>query len=66
MRVSSPVHRTGYIVLTSDTGLAGSYNSSVIKAVFQEINKKHTSSDEYAIITVGRSARDFFKARQMN
>ncbi|EAE5962111.1 F0F1 ATP synthase subunit gamma [Listeria monocytogenes] len=66
MLVSRPVHRTGYIVLTSDTGLAGSYNSSVIKEVFQEINKKHTSSDEYAIITVGRSARDFFKARQMN
>jgi F-type H+-transporting ATPase subunit gamma len=66
MLVSRPVKRTGYIVITSDTGLAGSYNSSVIKEVFQEISTKHQSSEEYAIIAIGRNARDFFKTRQMN
>ncbi|MEN2667461.1 F0F1 ATP synthase subunit gamma [Listeria aquatica] len=66
MLVSRPVKRTGYIVITSDTGLAGSYNSSVIKEVYQDITTKHNSSDEYALIVVGRTARDFFKARGMN
>ncbi|WP_239255167.1 F0F1 ATP synthase subunit gamma [Listeria ilorinensis] len=66
MLSSRPVKRTGYIVFTSDTGLAGSYNSSVIKDVYQEILEKHPTSEEYALITIGRSARDFFKARNMN
>ncbi|WP_099222580.1 F0F1 ATP synthase subunit gamma [Listeria costaricensis] len=66
MLSSRVVKRTGYIVFTSDTGLAGSYNSSVIKDVYQEILQKHPTPEEYALITIGRSARDFFKARNMN
>ncbi|EUJ32707.1 F0F1 ATP synthase subunit gamma [Listeria floridensis FSL S10-1187] len=66
MLVSRPVKRTGYIIITSDTGLAGSYNSSVIKEVYQEISTRHSSNDEYGIIAIGRNARDFFKARGMN
>ncbi|WP_163655031.1 F0F1 ATP synthase subunit gamma [Listeria sp. PSOL-1] len=66
MLTTRSVKRTGYLVLTSDTGLAGSYNSSVIKEVYQDIINHHASKDEYAIITIGRTARDFFKARDMN
>lgn len=66
MLVSRPVKKTGYIVITSDRGLAGSYNSSVIRQVFQTIKQRHKSEDEYAIIAIGRMGRDFFKARNMN
>lgn len=66
MMVKRPVKRIGHIVITSDTGLAGSYNSNVIKSVFQEIDSNHHSDDEYGIIAIGRNARDFFKARGMN
>ena len=31
MLVSRPVKRTGYIVITSDGGLVGGYNSSILK-----------------------------------
>ena len=33
MLISRPVKKTGYIVITSDRGLVGGYNSSILKAV---------------------------------
>lgn len=66
MLVSRPVKKTGYIVITSDRGLAGAYNSSVLRQVFRAIKQRHKSEDEYGIIVMGRVGRDFFKARKMN
>ncbi|WP_409303206.1 F0F1 ATP synthase subunit gamma [Peribacillus sp. SCS-155] len=66
MLVSRPVRKTGYLVITSDRGLAGAYNSSVLREVFQTIKKRHQSTDEYSIIAIGRVGRDFFTARNMN
>lgn len=66
MLVSRPVKKTGYIVITSDRGLAGAYNSSVLRQVFQTIKQNHKSEEEYGIIVIGRMGRDFFKARGMN
>lgn len=59
------VKRTGYLVITSDRGLAGAYNSSVLRKVYQQIHQHHTSADEYALITMGRVGRDFFRKRNM-
>ena len=35
MLKSRPVKKTGYIVITADRGLAGSYNSNVLREVYQ-------------------------------
>lgn len=66
MLESRPVKRTGYLVITSDRGLAGAFNSSVLRAVFQAIQKRHKSNDEFVIIAIGKMGRDFFKKRGMN
>ena len=66
MLETRPVKKTGYIVITADRGLAGAYNSSVLRQVFQTIKQNHKSEDEYGIIVIGRMGRDFFKARNMN
>ncbi|KKI89705.1 ATP synthase F0F1 subunit gamma [Bacillus sp. SA1-12] len=66
MLESRPVKRTGYLVITSDRGLAGAFNSSVLRAAFQAIQKRHKSNDEFVIIAIGRMGRDFFKKRGMN
>ncbi|WP_153126348.1 F0F1 ATP synthase subunit gamma [Peribacillus tepidiphilus] len=66
MLISRPVKKTGYLVITSDRGLAGAYNSSILRHVFQTIKQRHKSQDEYAIIAIGRVGRDFFKKRKMN
>lgn len=66
MLTHRPVKKTGYIVMTSDSGLAGAFNSNVIRRVFQTIQSRHQSNDEFAIIAIGRVARDFFTKRGMN
>lgn len=65
MLTSRPVKKTGYIVYTSDRGLCGGYNSNVLRAVSNTIKERHTSTDEYAIIAIGRMGRDFFVKRGM-
>lgn len=57
------VKRTGYLVITSDRGLAGGYNANVLRKVMQTIREKHNSPDEYAIFVIGRKGRDFFAKR---
>ncbi|HEY4551600.1 MAG TPA: F0F1 ATP synthase subunit gamma [Bacillaceae bacterium] len=66
MLVSRPVKKTGYLVITADRGLAGPYNSSILRSVYSKIQERHKSADEYAIIAVGRMGRDFFLKRNMN
>lgn len=63
MLVSRPVKKTGYLVITSDRGLAGAYNSSILRSVYKQIQERHTSKDEYVIISLGRVGRDFFRMR---
>jgi F-type H+-transporting ATPase subunit gamma len=59
------VKKVGYIVITSDRGLCGPYNSNVLRTVFQTIKSRHKSASEYAIIAIGRMGRDFFKKRNI-
>ena len=66
MLVSRPVKKTGYLVITSDRGLAGAYNSSVLRHVYNTIQERHKSNDEFMIIAIGRIGRDFFVNRGMN
>lgn len=66
MLVSRPVKKTCYLVITSDRGLAGAYNSSVLRAVHNRIRENHSSNDEYAIVALGRVGNDYFRKRNMN
>ncbi|WP_163539128.1 ATP synthase F1 subunit gamma [Gracilibacillus sp. YIM 98692] len=59
------VKKTAYFVITSDRGLAGAFNSGILREVYRTIQERHQSQDEYTVITVGRIGRDFFKKRGM-
>ncbi|HER1570872.1 F0F1 ATP synthase subunit gamma [Streptococcus pyogenes] len=65
MLMSRPVKKTGYIVITSDKGLVGGYNSKILKSVMDMITEYHADGD-YEIISIGSVGSDFFKARGMN
>lgn len=54
------IKNTLYIVLTSDRGLAGGYNSNVNKLVMEEMKG---SKGEAKIIAVGLKAYDYFRKR---
>lgn len=59
LMASRSVRRTGFIVIAADKGLAGPYNSNVLKHALAEI----TECENYTIITVGRKSKEFFQHR---
>ena len=60
MLVSRPVKKTAYIVITSDSGLAGAYNSNVLRAVSNAITTRHNSKEDVVIFPIGRFGAEFF------
>lgn len=60
-----PVKKTGYLVITSDRGLAGGYNTNILKKVMVTIAERHQSKDEYEIFVIGRKGRDYFRRREL-
>ena len=59
--IERPVKKTGYLVISSDQGLAGSYNSSIFQSTREMLELDHQSKDEYVILTIGDAASRFFK-----
>ncbi len=55
------IKRVALIVLTSDRGLCGSYNTNVLKAAVKRIQELRDQGKEVALITVGLKAAGFFK-----
>jgi F-type H+-transporting ATPase subunit gamma len=55
-----PERRVGYMVFTSDRGLAGALNGNVLRRATEEIL---AHSEESELITLGRKAQDFFSRR---
>ncbi|MEW4372140.1 ATP synthase F1 subunit gamma [Paenibacillus kandeliae] len=60
-----PVKRVAYLIVTSDRGLAGGYNANILRQVSADINKRHSSADEYELFVIGRKGRDYFRRRTM-
>jgi F-type H+-transporting ATPase subunit gamma len=63
--VSREIKKTGYLVITSDRGLAGGYNSNLLRKLMITIRENHKSSSEYELIVIGRKGREYFKKRNM-
>ncbi|HGP8140562.1 TPA: F0F1 ATP synthase subunit gamma [Streptococcus pneumoniae] len=63
MLISRSVKKTGYIVITSDRGLVGGYNSSILKAVMELKEEYHPDGKDFEMICIGGMGADFFKAR---
>lgn len=63
MLITRPVKKTGYIVITSDGGLVGGYNSSILKQMMSIFEQDHQSADDYVVISIGATGAEFFKAR---
>lgn len=50
-----PIKRTGYIIISSDTGKAGPYNNNVVKAITEEVEKRHDNNpDSYDLFVLGK------------
>lgn len=53
------------LVVTSDKGLAGAFNSNVIKKAENWIAEKKASGKNYTLITIGKKAKDYFERRKV-
>lgn len=61
-----PVKKTGILVITSDRGLVGSYNSNVIKETLDFMRTHQITADNSVFLTVGNTGTEFFTKRGMN
>lgn len=61
-----PVKKTGILVITSDRGLVGSYNSNIIKETMSLMAKHNLTKDNTVFLTIGKTGTEFFKKRDMN
>jgi F-type H+-transporting ATPase subunit gamma len=62
-RTGSADGRPLLIVITSDRGLCGSFNSNVLKAAGQFITGESKGTHDIALGLIGRKGRDFFRRR---
>ncbi|MDF0202476.1 ATP synthase F1 subunit gamma [Staphylococcus pseudintermedius] len=58
-----PVKGVGYMVITSDRGLAGAYSANVLKKMIRDIEQRHNSPEEYRIIVLGQIGATFLQNR---
>jgi F-type H+-transporting ATPase subunit gamma len=62
---SRPVRRAELVVVTSDRGLAGGFNSNVVRRAQRFLVENADRYDEVVISTIGRKGRDSLKARKV-
>ena len=60
-----PVKRSLLLVIASDKGLAGAFNSAGLKKAEARVEEQTKSGAPYAVIAVGKKARDRFSRRRV-
>jgi len=57
------IRKVAYVVIAGDRGLAGPYNSTVIRAAERELMARSAEGIDYSLILIGKKARDYFTFR---
>ncbi len=62
---SRPVKRVELVVITSDRGLAGGFNSNVVRRAQRFLTENADKYEEITLSTIGKKGRDSLKARKV-
>ena len=62
----SEVRRVGIIVMTSDRGLCGSFNSNTFRRLESMRKQFEKEGKEVSVVTIGRKAKEYCKNRNIN
>jgi F-type H+-transporting ATPase subunit gamma len=62
---SRPVKRVELVVITSDRGLAGGFNSNVVRRAQRFLTENADKYEEITVSTIGKKGRDSLKARKV-
>ena len=60
------VKRVGYIIVSSDRGLAGGLNNNLFRKLLVEIRNWHEQGVEVDVVTIGQKASVFFRRIKVN
>ncbi|HUF32857.1 MAG TPA: F0F1 ATP synthase subunit gamma [Acidimicrobiales bacterium] len=63
LRTGGDVRKVAFVVITSDRGLAGAYNTSVIRAAEREVMANRADGVDYSLILIGKKAEGYFRFR---
>ena len=58
------VNKREFVIITSDRGLCGAFNSNVLKKAEEEIRKSQDDGIEVSLTLIGRKAQNYFKRRK--
>ena len=58
--IQRPVKKSVYVVIAGDRGLAGGYNSNVLKLAYSEMEGK-----DVMVLPIGKKAVDFYQSRNL-
>src|SRR5947199_5317384 len=58
------VRKVGFVVVTADRGLAGAYNTSVIRATERGVRERQAQGADYTLALAGKKAESYFRFRR--
>jgi len=64
LQAREPIRSIEFIVVTSDRGLCGAFNSNLLKAAHQQIAEQASQGRKILLTTAGKKGRDFFRRRR--
>jgi F-type H+-transporting ATPase subunit gamma len=64
LQAREELRKLEFIVVTSDRGLCGAFNSNVLKLASEQIAEQEAQGRKVRITTAGRKAADFFRRRR--
>ncbi len=59
-----PVRRLEVVIITSDRGLCGAFNASVIKTAERALVQRQPALESLTLVLVGRKGRDYFRRQR--
>lgn len=63
MLIKREIKKTAFIVITSDRGLAGPYNSQVLKKLTEIINERNLDNDAFQVTVIGTRGYGYCKKK---
>ena len=63
LRQAPEVRNVGFIIITGDRGLAGAYNTSVIRTAERQVMAHVSEGKGYSLCCVGRKSASYFRFR---
>ncbi len=63
LRPAADVQKVAFVVITGDRGLAGAYNTNVIRAAERELQARRTEGKDYSLVICGKKGVSYFRFR---